>query len=184
MGDVSTLLSSARDGKADAVNQVLELLYGELRSLARGQLRRSARKPLDTTTLLHESYVRLLDAGRIKAEDRRHFLAYASHVMRSIVVDHARAQLAEKRGGGQPAITLDTELSNSLTAKDEDVLMLHEALNGLAALDERLAKVVEMRYFAGLTEQETADALQLSARTVQRDWEKARMYLATELAAD
>lgn len=183
MTDVSTLLSSARAGNADAISQVFELLYGELRSVASGQLRGSAR-PIATTTLLHESYLRLLNAGSIKAEDRRHFLAYASAVMRSIVVDHAREQLAAKRGGGQRPVTLDTDLSNCLTASNEDVLRLHEALAQLASLDERLAKIVEMRYFAGMTEQETADTLEISTRTVQRDWEKARMYLAAELAKD
>jgi RNA polymerase sigma factor (TIGR02999 family) len=182
MRDVSTLLKSARDGADGSANQVFEILYEELRTLAHRQLRGSGDSgPLNTTTLVHESYLRLLNAGALKAEDRRHFLAYACTVMRSVVVDFARRQLAEKRGGGRAAITLDTAIANSATASDEDVLRVHDALAQLASMDERLAKIVEMRYFAGMTEDETAETLDVSTRTIQREWEKARMYLAAEL---
>src|SRR5215831_4602624 len=183
MSDVSMLLHSARAGGAEAANRVFELLYGDLRSLARAQLRKSGdRQLLDTTSLVHESYLRFLNSGGIKAEDRKHFLGYASSVMRSIVIDFVRGQLAEKRGGGAMAVTLNTDIANSVVASNEDVLKVHDALSRLSQLDERLSKIVEMRYFAGLTEEETADALDISLRTVQREWSKARLYLAAELS--
>jgi RNA polymerase sigma factor (TIGR02999 family) len=183
MSDVSLLLHSARAGGADAANRVFELLYGDLRSLAHAQLRRSGDPQLlDTTALVHESYLRFLNSGGIKAEDRKHFLGYASTVMRSIVIDFVRGQIAEKRGGGAVAVTLNTEVANSAVASNDDVIKVHDALSRLEQLDERLAKIVEMRYFAGLTEEETAEALDISLRTVQREWGKARLYLAADLS--
>jgi RNA polymerase sigma factor (TIGR02999 family) len=104
--------------------------------------------------------------------------------MRSIVIDFARSQRREKRGGGAMNVTLNTEVSNSVVASNDDVLKVHDALTRLTQLDGRLAKIVEMRYFAGLTEEETAEALDISLRTVQREWSKARLYLAAELSAD
>jgi RNA polymerase sigma factor (TIGR02999 family) len=136
---------------------------------------------LDTTTLVHESYLRFLEAGRVQVEDHRHFLAYASHVMRSIVVDHARSQLAAKRGSGESALTLNTDIASSVADSDEQVLKVHDALEELAAVDARMTQVVEMRYFGGLTESEIADAMQISERTVQRLMEKARMLLTLAL---
>jgi RNA polymerase sigma factor (TIGR02999 family) len=159
------------------------LLYGELRLLARAQLRKvGERQLLNTTGLVHESYLRLVNAGGVKGEDRRHFLGYASTVMRSIVIDFARSQSRDKRGGGAMNVTLNTEVADSAIASNDDVLKVHEALSRLAQLDERLAKIVEMRYFAGLTEDETAEALDISLRTVQREWSKARLYLAADLS--
>src|SRR5215831_15242419 len=158
------------------------LLYDELRSLAHDQARRS-NACVNTTTLVHESYLRLSDSGRLQIEDQRHFLAYASTVMRSIVVDFARANLAQKRGGGVAPVTLNTDIVNSSVASDAEVLRIHDALDELTALDGRLAKVVEMRYFGGLSDAEIAEALQLTTRTVQRDWEKARMLLRSMLKA-
>jgi RNA polymerase sigma factor (TIGR02999 family) len=104
--------------------------------------------------------------------------------MRSIVIDFARSQRREKRGGGVMNVTLNTAVSNSVVANNDDVLKVHDALTRLTQLDQRLAKIVEMRYFAGLTEEETAEALDISLRTVQREWNKARLYLAAELSAD
>jgi RNA polymerase sigma factor (TIGR02999 family) len=183
MSDVSMLLHSARSGAPDAANRIFELLYGDLRSLAHAQLRKSGQNEwLDTTALVHESYLRFLGAGGIKAEDRKHFLSYASSVMRSIVIDFARAQRAEKRGGGAIAITLNTEIAEAAKAECDDVLKVHDALARLTLLDERLGKIVEMRYFAGLSEEEVAEALEIGLRTVQREWRKARLYLAAELS--
>jgi len=156
-------------------------LYDELRSLAHDQVRRSS-SGLNTTTLVHESFVRLADSGRLKIEDRQHFLAYACTVMRSIVVDFARTNLAQKRGGGIAPLTLNTDIVNSSVASDAEVLRIHEALEELATLDARLARVVEMRYFGGLSDVEIASALGLTTRTVQRDWEKARMLLRSLLS--
>jgi RNA polymerase sigma factor (TIGR02999 family) len=166
---------------AQDAGKLFALLYDELRSLAHDQARRS-NSPLNTTTLVHESFLRLSESGRLQIEDQRHFLAYASTVMRSIVVDFARANMAQKRGGGLAAVTLNTDIVNSTVASDAEVLKIHEVLDELAALDGRLAKVVEMRYFGGLTDAEIADALLLTPRTVQRDWEKARLLLRTALS--
>jgi RNA polymerase sigma factor (TIGR02999 family) len=161
-------------------DKLFELLYDELRSLAHDTARRS-NLPVNTTTLVHESFLRLSESGRFQTTDQRHFLAYASTVMRSIVVDFARANVAQKRGGGIAPVTLNTDIVNSSVASDVEVLQIHDALDQLASLDQRLAKVVEMRYFGGLSDAEIADTLQLTTRTIQRDWEKARMLLRSML---
>ena len=160
--------------------ELFALLYDELRLRARDQLRRGG-SSMNTTTLVHESFLRLSQSGRLPIEDQRHFLAYASTVMRSVVVDFARANLTDKRGRGVAPVTLNTDVVNATVASDTDVIQIHDALDGLATLDQRLAKVVEMRYFGGLTDTEIADTLQLTVRTVQRDWEKARMLLRSML---
>ncbi|MES1195745.1 MAG: ECF-type sigma factor [Steroidobacter sp.] len=181
MQNLSTLLISTT-GAEDATNRLFELLYGELRSIASLQLHLNDHKGmLNTTTLVHEAYLRFLKSGEIKPEDRGHFLAYASHVMRSIVVDMARWYMANKRGNGQANLKLNTDIGNGMMTSNEQIIQLHDALDELAALEPRLAKVVEMRYFGGLQEQEVADALSVSLRTVQRDWEKARMILSAAL---
>jgi RNA polymerase sigma factor (TIGR02999 family) len=177
MNDATTGLNAAAGNSAD---RLFALLYDELRTRARDQARRGG-SSINTTTLVHESYLRLSESGRLQIEDQRHFLAYAATVMRSIIVDFARANLAEKRGRGVAPVTLNTDIVNSTVASDAQVLEIHEALDGLGTLDKRLAKVVEMRYFGGLTDAEIADALQLTTRTVQRDWEKARLLLRATL---
>jgi RNA polymerase sigma factor (TIGR02999 family) len=181
MTDVTTLLGAVRAGTSTDANQLFQLLYVELRSLAHKQTNQHAAPAVHTTTLVHEAYLRFRSSGELKLEDRRHFLAYASHVMRSIVVDHARSQLADKRGAGIAPLTLNTEIANSVTASSDDVVKVHDALDELTVLDERLGKIVEMKYFGGMTEEEIADVLGISSRTVQRDWEKARMFLSVSL---
>jgi len=136
---------------------------------------------LDTTALVHESYLKLVGTEGVAVEDRHHFFAYASRVMRSVIVDFARAKLAERRGGEAEKVVLDTALGERLAAPESDVLRVHEALEALAQADERAAQVVEMRYFGGLTEPEIAQVLGLSERTVRRDWEKARLLLLAQL---
>lgn len=180
MADITTLLGSVHSGASDA-NALFELLYQELRSLAHKQASRHAAPGVHTTTLVHEAYLRFHSVGELRVEDRRHFLAYASHVMRSIVVDHARSQLALKRGAGSVPVTLNTDIASSVTASDGEVVHVHDALAELFALDERLGKIVEMKYFGGMTEEEIADVLEVSMRTVQRDWEKARLFLSVSL---
>jgi RNA polymerase sigma factor (TIGR02999 family) len=182
MPDVTTLLGAVRSGTSADANQLFQLLYVELRSLAHEQNRHGS-QAVHTTTLVHEAYLRFRSSGELQLEDRRHFLAYASHVMRSIVVDHARSRLADKRGKGISPVTLDTGIANSVTASDNEVVKVHDALSELTALDERLGKIVEMKYFGGMTEDEIANALNLSSRTVQRDWEKARLFLSASLRA-
>jgi RNA polymerase sigma factor (TIGR02999 family) len=153
--------------------------------VARRQLRRlDRRRTLDTTVIVHESYLRLRARHNLRLEDRRQFLAYASKAMRAVIIDMTRSRLASKRGGDKPAITLNTTIAESTSASDAELIALHDALEELATIDPRLAKIVEMRYFAGLNAQEIADALSIAKRTAQRDWEKARVFLFAALQPD
>jgi RNA polymerase sigma factor (TIGR02999 family) len=182
MSEITTLLAAARVGDEDAAGRAFTLLYGDLRRLAHARLRQHKTMTLlDTTSLVHESYLKLVGGASVPVEDRRHFFAYASHVMRSVIVDFARARQAERRGGDAVVLALDTDMSDKLSAPEDDVLRVHDALEALAKIDERVAQVVEMRYFGGLTEPQIADAMGLSERTVRRSWEKARLLLTAEL---
>ncbi len=133
---------------------------------------------LDTHALLHESFLRLQQAGHTALKDREHFLAYAATTMRSIVVDHLRRRRAERRGGDVSVVTLNTVVADSLGTSEDEVLDVHDALDTLAQVEPRLVQVVEMRYFAGLSEVEIAAALGVTDRTVRRDWERARLLLS------
>jgi len=178
MGELTGLLQALRDGDSGAVDQVVAITYVELRALAHQRLTRASRPTvLDTTSLVHECYLRLVKLGQLNARDRPHFLAYAARVMRSIVVDLIRARLAQRRGGAGLQVTLGTDIPDAAQASAEHVLRVDEALERLAQLDERLVRVVEMRYFAGLTVEQIAESLDVSPRTVRRDWEKARLLL-------
>lgn len=132
---------------------------------------------LDTTSLLHESFLKLIGSAALPIEDRQHFFAYAARVMRSVIVDFARARRTERRGGNLNQVTLEILLSQQVVGPEDDALRIHEALDVLEKADARLARVVEMRYFGGLTEAEIAQALGISDRTVRREWEKARLLL-------
>lgn len=179
---LTDLIRRASDGDSAALTLVFDATYGELRRLARMRLTQSSRGPLlDTTSLVHESYLRFANAGELNITDRQHFLRYAGHVMRSVVVDFVRERLAERRGGDAPHVTLDTQISDTASAGESEILRVHEALDELARYDERMVQVVEMRYFGGMTESEIADALGVTDRTVRRDWEKARLLLAEAL---
>src|SRR5262249_9577181 len=136
---------------------------------------------LDTTALVHESYIRLAEGQRMQLADRLHFLRYAGRAMRSVIVDFARKKQADRRGGGALHISTNPEIPDISGKGDERIMRLEEALQQLARLDQRLAQVVEMRYFAGMTEPEIAEALGITERTVRRDWEKARLLLAQAL---
>lgn len=156
--------------------------YCELRMLARTRLRGGGRETLlDTTALVHEAYLRLADV-EMDSVEQRSFLAYASRTMRSVIVDFARKRQAECRGGDVFIVTLTGTLAERQPAAADDILRVHQAIDELARIDARLAQVVEMRYFAGLTEPQIAQALGISERTVRRDWEKARLLLARALA--
>lgn len=182
MPDVTTLLAAARAGDEKAAGEAFALLYEDLRRLARARLRpHQTMNLLDTTALVHESFLKLVDQKALAVEGRRHFFAYASQVMRCVIVDFARANNAERRGGELQHLVLDTALGERLAAPENEVLRVHEALQELAVADPRLAQIVEMRYFGGLTEAEVAHALDLSERTVRRDWEKARLLLFAAL---
>ena len=182
MGDITELLHQARIGDQSALDALFTELHPELRRLAHARLAGGGRHTLlETAVLVNECYLKLAGADRLAINDRSHFMAYASHVMRSIIVDFARGRMRERRGGDSPHVTLNTELVQGLPAGDEQILAIHESLQALEAREPRLAQVVEMRYFGGLNEQEIAAALGVTDRTVRRDWEKARLLLADAL---
>jgi RNA polymerase sigma factor (TIGR02999 family) len=182
MGQITELLVRMQAGDTGARDTLFAASYDELRRLARSRLRDGGRNTvLETTSLVHESYLRFLRAGELRAADRRGFFAYASRVMRSVIIDSARERLAERRGGDLQVLTLSTELVADLPEGEETILKVHEALEVLAQADARLAQVVEMRYFGGYSEREIAETLELTERTVQRDWEKARLILGAAL---
>jgi RNA polymerase sigma factor (TIGR02999 family) len=164
-----------------AVAKQLPMLYPQLRRLARARLAGGSRFTLlDTTALVHESFMRLQAAEGFEPRDQEHYLAYAATTMRSVVIDYVRRRQAERHGGGAPHTGL-TGANAEQVASDEEILEVHEALEALAGVDARLVQVVEMRYFGGLTDEEIATALGISDRTVRRDWERARLLLAVAL---
>jgi len=181
MSEITQLIEGQRIGEGVDSATLFHAAYDELKKLARARLSASGRMTLlDTTALVNESWLRLSGQRTLRVETRRKFFAYAAQVMRSVIVDQVRERSAERRGGGERALTLDTALGDGLIQGDE-ALQVHEALESLATVEPRLAQVVEMRYFGGLTEQEIGEALGLTERTVRRDWEKARLLLAAML---
>lgn len=178
---ITDLLLEVREGHPDAMDRLFNAVYGELRHIASRQLR--GERPghtLGTTGLVHETYLKLADQTRVQWQDRAHFYRVAACAMRRILVDYARRHRAQRRGGELHRVTLDEEATAA--ERGETLLALDEALERLAGLNQRLSQVVECRYFGGLTEQETAEALGVTARTVQRDWAKARGWLYLELS--
>lgn len=183
MGQLTDLLGRMQGGDAAARDALFAAAYAELHRLAQGRLRHGGRNTLlDTTGLVHESYLRFAGAGKLRAEDRRAFFAYASRVMRSVILNSVRERIALKRGGGdaQPAAAPGAA-SSDLRGDEQTVLDVHEALEDLEQADPRLARIAEMRYFGGYSEKEIAETLEVTERTVQRDWEKARLLLAAAL---
>lgn len=182
--DVTLILKDVRAGDRTVVDRLFALVYEELRRIAHAHLLRERRDhTLSTTALVHEAYLRLVDQTRVEWQDRAHFCAVAARAMRRILVDYARRRQAQKRGGKEQPLPLD----EARVAVDEQatlLLSLDQALDRLSALNERLAAVVEYRFFGGLTEKETAEVLDVSARTVRRDWVKAKAWLYKELYPD
>jgi RNA polymerase sigma factor (TIGR02999 family) len=194
-GTITRLLIEWRNGDAEAVNRLVPLLYSDLRAMARHHIRRSGRRQtLDTTSLVHEAYVKLVDGRSAGVNDRNHFFALASKTMRHILVDHARARAALKRGAGdlETLSADDAELAglihgSELGSGDDraaEILGVDEALRKLGRLDPRLVEIVELRFFGGLSVEEAAGVLGLSARTLKRDWQKARAFLLLQLSAE
>lgn len=178
---ITLLLSRSRGGDEDAGNRVYALIYERLRIAAHHQLRRrGGRQTLCTTMLVNEAWLKLAGAD-VDVRDREHYFALAALAMRRIVVDQARRALAEKRGGHDIRVTLNEDMAQA-DVSDADVLALDAALNRLAELDPRLAQVVEWRYFGGMSETEIAAALDVTERTVRRDWRKARAFLYSDMA--
>ena len=180
--NLTELIHRAQQGDSAAADALFSATYQHLRKLARARLRLGGRDAvLDTTALVHESYIRLAQGKRMQLSDRLHFLRYAARAMRSVIVDFARKNQADRRGGGAIHVSTTPEIRDMSGADEEQIMRVDEALQQLARLDERLAQVVEMRYFAGMTESEIAQSLGIAERTVRRDWEKARLLLAHAL---
>jgi RNA polymerase sigma factor (TIGR02999 family) len=180
---VMNLLNAAQAGDNAAVSRLYEVLYPELRHLARSRLRRGQPlTQLDTTALVHESFLRLVKTDQIDIPSKSHFFAYAARVMRSIIIDFIRHKQAERRGGQEVRLTLNTDIADSIPACEDEVIRVSEALDELAKIDARAVQVVEMRYFAGMTEPEIACTLGITERTVRRDWQKAKLLLQVALA--
>jgi RNA polymerase sigma factor (TIGR02999 family) len=182
MAELTQLLEAMRAGDSGAIDEVFTLTYRELHEMAHQRLHRSNRvTSLDTTALVHECYLRLVRLGQLQTRDRSHFLAYAARVMRSIVVDFVRQRLAKRRGGDELRVTLGTDIRDSKTISEEQIMQVDEALQELAILDPRLVQVVEMKYFAGFTVEQIAESRGVTTRTIRRDWEKARLLLYAAL---
>jgi RNA polymerase sigma factor (TIGR02999 family) len=180
--DLSALLVASRQGRADAFAEAFSAAYDELHRLARRQLRhRRPGQTLNTTALVHEAFLKLVRRP-VAPEDQTHFFALAARAMRQILVDYARAHCSQKRNRGLRATTLDEE-TIPIDAIAEDLIGIDRALGRLELLDERLAQIVEWRFFGGMTEEEIARSLNVTPRTIRRDWQKARAFLYLELHA-
>ena len=180
--DITGLLIAWGGGDRAALDRLMPLVYGELRGLARRQMRRE--RPgdtLQTTALVNEAYLRLVDYERVGARDRSHFLSIAAQAMRRILIERARARRSEKRGSNPQKVSLE-DAGDFADERAADLVALDEALDAFAAVDPRKARLVELRYFGGLTIEETAEALGVSAPTVERDWRTARIWLHREIS--
>jgi RNA polymerase sigma factor (TIGR02999 family) len=182
--DITLLLHAAASGDRRDVDALIAAIYQDMRRLAAGHLHHErANHTLQPTALVHEAYVKLIDQRNTGWKDRLHFFAVASRIIRRILIDHARAREAEKRGGDRTMISLaDHDVPSP--GRDVDLLALDDALEELAALDPQQAKIVELRYFGGCTIEEVAEVLQLGKRTVDRDWQAAKAWLFLRLGGD
>ena len=179
--DITGMLAAWSDGDADALDRLVDLVYPKLRRIAHQHIaNRRPGESLESAALANETYLKLVHAGGIRCENRAHFLALCAQIMRRILVDHVRRRSFAKRGGGAQHVRLD-EVVLEVEARGIEVLALDEALAALAAFDRRKARVVELRYFGGLTIEETAEVMGVSVDTTKRDWRMARAWLLTEL---
>lgn len=180
--EVTQLLLRWSDGEKTALDKLFPMIYHSLQNIAHLQLRHERDShTLQTTALVHEAYLKLIDQNNVQWQNRAHFFAIAAQAMRRILLDYARKQITEKRGGKEQKISLE-EIDADSVLTDENLVELDEALNRLASFDEQQSKIVELRYFGGLTVEETAEVLQISPRTVAREWAMARAWLLRELA--
>ena len=178
---VTQLLRAWSAGNDAALSELVPLVDAELRRLARAYMARERRgHTLQITALVNEAFMRLVDARNVRWQDRAHFLGISARLMRRVLIDHARARGMQKRGAGAYSVPLDEDMAVS-PAPDVDLIALDTALDALAAVDERKCRVIEMRFFGGMTVEETAEALQVSTDTVKRDWKMAKMWLLKEL---
>lgn len=180
-GDVTALLQAWGNGDDRALERLLPLVEAELRRLARAHMARERRgHTLQTTALINEAFLRLIGAKGLRWQDRAHFIGIAARLMRRVLVDHARARGYQKRGGGTLKVSLDETMAVS-PAPDFNLLALDRALEGLAAVDERKSRVIELRFFGGLSVEETAEVLHVSTDTIKRDWRLAKLFLLREM---
>jgi RNA polymerase sigma factor (TIGR02999 family) len=182
--DVTRLLVNWSNGDRQALEALLPLVYDELRLLAGRYLRRErSGHTLQSTALVHEAYLRLIDQRNVQWQNRAHFFAVAAQMIRRILVDHARKTQTEKRGGQAPRLSLDEAMAVAQD-RDVDLVALDDALNGLAEIDEQQARIVELRFFGGLSIEETAEVLRISPATVKRDWVMAKSWLYREMTGN
>ncbi len=182
--EVTRVLNAIADGDRQAADRLMPMVYEEFRRLAQSYLgREDTAHTLQPTALVNEAYLKLIDQTRVNWQGRTHFFAVGAQVMRRILVDHARGKQREKRGGGRQRIALDEQLTIS-PSRDEDLLALDEALDKLSAIDARQARIVELRFFGGLTVDEVAEVLGVSKRTVEAEWTMIRAWLRRELSGD
>jgi RNA polymerase sigma factor (TIGR02999 family) len=180
--DITQLLIAWSDGRREALDDLIPIVYADLRRVAAGYMRREAADhALQPTALVHEAFVRLVDQRQVKWRNRAHFFGVAAGLMRRILVDHARRRRAEKRGGGWERVTLVGDEAATDTHKAIDVLALDEALGRLAQFDPQQERIVELRYFGGLTIEEAAEVVGISAATVVREWTIAKAWLRADL---
>ena len=185
MSEVTILLTAANRGNEGAWNQLFTELYADLRRLAHSRLQRNRTATLvDTTALVHEAYLRFLKSGHIRISDRAPFLAYAARVMRSVIVDRLRERAAQRPAGSDVHLSEDAAAPAPSQAAENEILRVHDAIDELAMVSSRLARIVEMRYFGGMTEMEIGEAMGITERTVRREWQKARMLLAASLVSE
>jgi RNA polymerase sigma factor (TIGR02999 family) len=183
--DLTLALKSLRAGDEAGLDHILQVVYSELQRIARNQMsKEKAGHTLQPTALVHEAYLRLVDDAAVGWQNRAHFFAVAARAMRQILVDHARRRDADKRGGDLQRVSLQDDLTPELPQAEFEFLDLHEAIEKLSALDAGLGRMVELRFFGGLTLDETAEVLGLSRRKVAKDWAFARVWLAQELSED
>jgi RNA polymerase sigma-70 factor (ECF subfamily) len=181
--ELTQMLIQLSEGKSQVVDDILPLIYDELRSLASNYLRRErSDHTLQPTALVHEAYLKLIDQTQVKWQNRAHFFGIAANIMRRILVDHARKHTADKRGGAAEKLPLEEEILIVSEGKSAELLALDEALKNLAKIDEQKSKIVELRYFGGLSVEETAEVLGVSEITVKRHWRMAKAWLYGQLA--
>lgn len=184
IGKITRLLRNMREGHLDAFDRLMPLVYDELRQIARRQLRgERSDHTLDTSALTHEVYLKLVGEAEVDWENRAHFFVLAARAMRQILIDHARKRNAEKRGGDWTRTTLSSR-DVRVDVQMGELIDLDDGLRELREIDERASRVVELRFFGGMTEDEVAEVLDVSTRTVQRDWRKARAWLYKEVYSD
>ena len=182
--EVTQLLLAWSQGDRSALEELMPLVYDELHRMARRYMvREQAAHTLQTTALVNEAYLRMVDLRKVQWQNRAHFFAVSAQLMRRILVDFARSRNYQKRGGGRRRVTLDESLEVS-PEQDADLVLLDDALNALAAIDDRKRRVVELRFFGGLTVEETAHVLEVSPDTVMRDWKMAKVWLLREMTGD